>query len=98
MSSAVDPTGYSAPAVDEEEITGEAVPDDPDLIGGEVKVGGGPAPAWMRYFNWAIWVWAIAYLVTNLVGGFGLPILLFFAAAMASWLIYIIVRKKPPEP
>lgn len=73
-------------------------PDDPDYIGGEVKVEGGPAPGWMKYVNWAIWAWAIIYLLANLVPGFGLPILLFFAAAMIGWLVYIIRYKKPPEP
>jgi hypothetical protein len=77
-------------------------------FGGEVSIGGGPGPRWLRWWYYLVYVWAIAYLVgafvvDRLIDGdasyysyYG--IVLVFAAALTAWLVYIAWKKKPPEP
>ncbi|MBI4498233.1 MAG: hypothetical protein HY689_10075 [Chloroflexi bacterium] len=70
-----------------------------DAVGGEVRIGMGRAPGWVRWFNYAVYVACIAYLVVVFPpDGRGYGIQLAFAAVVAAWLVYIFVGKRPPEP
>lgn len=85
--------------------TTDPVPDDrpappppSDAIGGEVRIGRGGAPPFFRWFNYAVFLAAIAYLVVYWPDTGHHWTALFFAALMAGWLVFIFVKKRPPEP
>ncbi|MER3419392.1 MAG: hypothetical protein C4290_02200 [Chloroflexota bacterium] len=65
-------------------------------IGDEVRIGGGPAPRWLRYWFYLVYVWAILYLLLQDVEQYW--ILLAFGALLTAWLVYIVWKKRPPEP
>ena len=69
-----------------------------DAIGGELRIGAGRAPGWVRWFNYAMFVACILYLVAVFPpDGRGYGIQLAGAAVVAAWLGYIFVGKRPPE-
>ncbi len=65
-------------------------------IGDEVRIGGGPAPRWLRYWFYLIYLWAILYLLIQDVEQYW--ILAGFGVLLTAWLVYIAWKKKPPEP
>jgi hypothetical protein len=85
-----------------------AKPQPPAEFGGEVSIGGGPGPRWLRWWYYLVYVWAIAYLVgafvvDRVIDGdasyysyYG--IVLIFAGVLTVWLVYIAWKKQPPEP
>lgn len=68
---------------------------DADLVGGEVQIGTGGAPAFLRWMNYGLFVWAILYLV--ILRPENHPVVLFFAVLLSVWLVYIFVGRKPAE-
>lgn len=76
------PEGQSAPA------------DEP--VGGEVRIGRGGGPRWLRYWYYLVYVWAILYLLIEDVDQYW--IVAGFAGLLIVWLVYIVWKKKPPEP
>ncbi|MEK7215478.1 MAG: hypothetical protein AAB289_07785 [Chloroflexota bacterium] len=75
-----------------------AAPPPNDAIGGEVSIGRGAAPPFLRWFNYGVFVAAIAYLVVFWPDtGFHWTAP-FFAVLMAGWLAFIVLKKRPPEP
>ena len=80
-------------------MSGETAPlssDEP--IGGEVRVGQGAPPAFMRWFNYGVWVAAILYLIVFWPDSSYHWTLPAFAVLMIGWLVYIFVGKRPSEP
>ena len=69
-----------------------------DAVGGEVRVGHGPAPAFLRWFNYSVFVASILYLVVFWPDTGYHPVVPVFAALLSLWLVYIFVAKKPAEP
>jgi len=67
-------------------------------IGGEVRIGNGRAPAFLRWFNYGIYAAAIAYLLVFWPDTGYHPIVILFAALLSIWLAYIVIRRKPAEP
>ena len=65
-------------------------------FGGEVRIGGGPGPRWLRWWFYILYVWAILYLFIQDVERYW--IVAAFGVLLIAWLTYIIWRKKPPEP
>lgn len=80
------------PALSKVEVTQSDEP-----VGGEVRIGSGRAPAFMRWFNYATYLAAIAYLVVFWPDTGHHPIVLVFAALLTLWLAYIFVGRKPAE-
>jgi hypothetical protein len=66
-------------------------------FGGEVRIGGGPAPRWLRYWYYLVYLWAILYLLIQ-PGLDRYWIAATFAVLLTVWLGYIWWKKKPPEP
>ncbi len=69
-----------------------------DPIGGEVRIGRGAAPSFLRWFNYAMYVAAIAYLVVFWPDTGYHPVVIAFAGLLAAWLAYIFFGRKPAEP
>ncbi len=65
-------------------------------IGGEVHVGRGAGPRWLRYWYYLVYVWAAAYLLIEDVDRYW--IVATFGVLLLVWLAYIWWKKKPPEP
>ncbi|MFN8556169.1 MAG: hypothetical protein U0531_02050 [Dehalococcoidia bacterium] len=78
------------------ELPEERPPTKGDPVGGEVGIGGGPAPRWLRPWFYIVYVWAILYLLIQNVAQYWLVAL--FAALLLVWLGYIAWKKRPPEP
>lgn len=69
-----------------------------DPIGGEVRIGSGRAPAFVRWFNYGVYVAAIAYLLIFWPDTDYHPVVIGFAALLGLWLAYIVIGRKPAEP
>jgi len=69
-----------------------------DPIGGEVRIGSGRAPAFVRWFNYGIYVAAIAYLLVFWPDTGYHPVIIALAALLGLWLAYIAIGRKPAEP
>lgn len=69
-----------------------------DLIGVEVRIGSGRPPAFLRWFNYAIYAAAIAYLIAFWPDTGYHPVVIIFAVLLAAWLAYIYLGRKPAEP
>ena len=67
-----------------------------DAVGGEVRIGGGPGPRWLRWWFYLVYVWAILYLLVQDVERYW--IVATFGVLLIVWLGYIVWKKKPPEP
>ena len=67
-------------------------------IGGEVRIGQGRAPAFLRWFNYAIYLAAIAYLAVFWPDTGLHPAVIIFAGVLSVWLAYVVIGRKPPEP
>ncbi len=65
-------------------------------IGGEVRVGRGGGPRWLRYWYYLVYVWAALYLLIEDVERYW--IVAAFGALLLVWLAYIWWKKQPPEP
>ena len=85
----------SPPAIEETRAAADP-PREGELVGGEVRIGRGAGPRWLRYWYYLVYVWAILYLLIEDVPRYW--ILALFAALLTVWLGYIIWKKKPPEP
>lgn len=70
---------------------------EPEAIGGEIRIGQGAAPPFLKWFNYLMFVVAAVYLLANPVSE-GYLISVVFALVTFGWLLYIFVQKKPPEP
>ena len=77
----------------------------PDEFGGEVRIGGGPGPRWLRLWYYVVYLWAIGYLfgaflLDRVRDGEGryYEIVAAFGVLLTIWLGYIIWKKRPPEP
>ncbi len=89
-------TRAAGPPVSEEAAPAPARPD--DAIGGEVRIGRGAAPPLLRWFNYAVYLSAVAYLLIFWPATGYHPMVLVFAAALAGWLAFIFIKERPPEP
>jgi len=69
---------------------------DDELYGGEVAPGSGRLPSFFRWLNIGLYLAAVVYLLLNQVEGY--LILIVLSVALASWLVYFVLAKKPPEP
>jgi hypothetical protein len=69
-----------------------------DPIGGEVRIGSGRAPAFLRWFNYAVYAAAIAYLIAFWPDTGYHPLVIAFAVLLTAWLAYIYFARKPAEP
>ena len=69
-----------------------------DAIGGEVRIGRGAAPPFMRWFAYAVYVAAALYLVVFWPDTGYHPTIIIFTALLVGWLAYIYLGKKPAEP
>ncbi|MBI2761451.1 MAG: hypothetical protein HYX51_08510 [Chloroflexi bacterium] len=67
-----------------------------DLVGGEVRIGRGAGPRWLRYWYYLVYLWAILYLLIEDVDRYW--IMATFGGLLIVWLGYIIWKKRPPEP
>lgn len=67
-------------------------------IGGEVRIGSGRAPAFVRWFNYGVYVAAIAYLIVFWPDTGHHPVIIVFAGLLTLWLVYIVITRKPAEP
>lgn len=67
-------------------------------IGGEVRIGSGRAPALLRWFNYAIYAAAIAYLLVFWPDTGHHPVIIVFAGLLTAWLAYVYFGRKPAEP
>jgi hypothetical protein len=67
-------------------------------IGGEVRIGRGPAPAFLRWFNYGAYLSAIFYLIVFWPDTGYHPVPLICAGVLAVWLAYIYFARKPAEP
>lgn len=67
-------------------------------IGGEVRIGHGQPPAFLRWFNYAMYLAAIAYLVVFWLDAGYHPAVIVFAGLLSAWLAYIFIGRKPAEP
>ncbi len=76
---------------------GSSSPLPPEPFGGEVRVRAGAPPRWLRWFNYALYLFAIVYMVVNR-GDEGSVIVLAFVAVTSLWLVYIVATRRPPEP
>ena len=74
-------------------------PPEPEApFGGEVRLAQGAAPPLLRWFNYAMYLAAIAYLVVFWADTGYHPIVIVFAGLLSAWLVYVFVAKKPVEP
>lgn len=76
-----------------QEQTGE----DPNTIGGEVRVSFGAAPRVLRWIGYVVYVWAIVYLLVHPSIEYRI-IILIFAGILGAWLLFYGLTKRPPEP
>jgi len=53
-------------------------------------------PSFFRWLNIGLYLAAVMYLLLNQVEGY--LILIVLSVALASWLVYFVLAKKPPEP
>jgi hypothetical protein len=68
----------------------------PDEVGGEVRIGRGGGPRWLRFWYYLVYVWAILYLLIEDVDRYWMVAA--FGGLLIVWLGYIAWKKKPPEP
>jgi hypothetical protein len=70
-----------------------------DAVGGEVRIGGGPTPRWLRSWYALVYLWAALYLIVLAFEGLrGAWIIAVFGGLLIAWLVYIVWKKRPPEP
>ena len=67
-------------------------------IGGEVRIGRGAAPRFLRWFNYAAYISAIANLIVFWPDTGYHPVPMIVAVVLAVWLAYIYFARKPAEP
>ena len=63
-----------------------------------MRIGQGPAPGFLRWFNYAMFLAAIAYLVVFWPDTGYHPVVILCAGLLSAWLAYIVFGKKPAEP
>jgi hypothetical protein len=78
--------------------SGEQTPPDMgDAIGGEIRVGRGVAPRWLRWWGYFLHVWAVIYILVHPSVG-RREIILVAAVLIAAWLVFYALTKRPSEP
>ena len=76
-------------------------PEEEKPFGGEIPVGGGGAPWWMKWLTTVLFAWAIAYLVVAFILGWvdeTTWLVLVFAGALVAWYLFFTITKRPADP
>ncbi len=68
-----------------------------DAIGGEIRVTGGGMPIILRRIAYALFVWAILYLVVH-PRVERMEIVWATAGALTAWLLFFALTKRPADP
>ncbi len=68
-----------------------------ESFGGEVRLGPPTPIAWLRWFNYLVYLVTVVYLLVNRSAD-GAVFVLTSAALLALWLAYFWLRRAPPEP
>lgn len=64
----------------------------------DITPGGGPAPSFMRWLVYGVYLAGALYLLVFWPDAGYSPVVLAAALAMLGWLAYIFIGKKPAEP
>ena len=85
----------------EQPQTPDPQPEEEKPFGGEIPVGGGGAPRWMRWLTTLLFAWAVAYLVVAFIRGWVDEtewLVLVFAGALVAWYLFFTITKRPADP
>ena len=72
-------------------------PEEDDAIGGEIRVTGGGMPIILRRIAYALFVWAVLYLVVH-PRVEHMEIVWATAGALTAWLLFFALTKRPADP
>ena len=67
-------------------------------FGGEIPTGGGPPARALRWIAYALFVWAIGYLLVHPPIPQGRAIVLVFAGLLGGWFAFIALTRRPVDP
>ena len=76
-------------------------PEEEKPFGGEIPVGGGGAPRWMKWLTTVLFAWAVAYLLVAFILGWvdeATWLVLVFAGALVAWYLFFTITKRPADP
>ena len=79
----------------------EPQPTEEKPFGGEIPVGGGGAPRWMKWLTTVLFAWAVAYLVVAFIRGWADEaawLVLVFGGALVAWYLFFTITKRPADP
>ena len=79
----------------------DSQPEEDKPFGGEIPVGGGGAPRWMKWLTTILFAWAVAYLVVAFIQGWvdeTTWLVLVFAGALVAWYLFFTITKRPADP
>ena len=88
---------------DTQEVQDDQTPSAPepqaqdDAIGGEIRVAGGGMPIILRRIAYALFVWAVLYLVVH-PRVEHMEIVWATAGALTAWLLFFALTKRPADP
>ena len=68
-----------------------------DAIGGEIRVTGGGVPIVLRRIAYALFVWAVLYLVVH-PRVENMEIVWATAGALTAWLLFFALTRRPADP
>ena len=68
-----------------------------DAIGGEIRVAGGGMPIILRRIAYALFVWAVVYLVVH-PRVEDMEIAWVTAGLLTAWLLFFALTKRPADP
>ena len=66
-------------------------------FGGEVPVGGGSMPRFLRWITYLLFIWAITYLLVHPRLDEDWEIVLVFAGLLMAWLLFFTITKRPSD-
>ncbi len=68
-----------------------------DAIGGEVRVTGGGMPIILRWVAYALFVWAVLYIVVH-PRVEHMEVIWVTAGLLTAWLLFFALTKRPADP